>query len=221
MISAKEIVGVAESFASRSIGQNTEADALLLESATALGMVTTKDMFSLGAGAESLYLSELSRNLAEFLTDDARGLLRKEGGVMSLVDLWAVFNRARGGVELISPGDFEKAARLWEKLGLPVRLREFKNKLLVVQRYDWTDDKTVTQILAWIREVKPGMNATSGSQSFGRGVSAQEAAHRFGWSVGVASEELEMAEERGALCREESVEGLRFWENWILEEECE
>jgi ESCRT-II complex subunit VPS36 len=24
-----------------------------------------------------------------------------------------------------------------------------------------------------------------------------------------------MAEDRGALCREESDEGLKFWENWI------
>ena len=34
--------------------------------------------------------------------------------------------------------------------------------------------------------------------------------------MGVASEELEMAEEKGALCREEGIEGLRFWENWIV-----
>jgi len=53
-------------------------------------------------------------------------------------------------------------------------------------------------------------------QSFGRGVTAQDAADHFGWSIGVAAEELEMAEEKGALCREESIEGLRFWENWFV-----
>jgi ESCRT-II complex subunit VPS36 len=26
-----------------------------------------------------------------------------------------------------------------------------------------------------------------------------------------------MAEEKGALCREEGIEGLKFWENWIDE----
>ena len=50
---------------------------------------------------------------------------------------------------------------------------------------------------------------------FGRGVTARDAAERFGWSIGVAEEELEMAEERGVLCREESIEGLTFWENFI------
>ncbi|MCJ1429555.1 hypothetical protein MMC29_007470, partial [Sticta canariensis] len=223
MASAKEIVTLAESFAKTSADGSSDASALLLESATALGMVTTKDMLGSSSGSGSLYLSELSRNLAEYLTDDARGILKKEGGIMSLVDLWAVFNRARGGVDLISPADFEKATRLWEKLNLPVRLRQFKNGLLVVQRHDWTDDKTIAQLLGWfqdLRKIPPlaGDDVKWDWQAFGRGVTAQEAARQFGWSVGVASEELEMAEERGVLCREEGVEGLRFWENFLLED---
>ncbi|KAL8890439.1 MAG: hypothetical protein Q9215_002406 [Flavoplaca cf. flavocitrina] len=220
MASAKEVVALAEKFAHKSTHQGTDGDALLVESATALGMVTTKDMLGSKSGSESLYLSELSRNVAEYLTDDAKGVLRKEGGIMSLVDLWAVFNRTRGGVELVSPADFEKAARLWEKLSLPVRLRQFKNGLLVVQRHDRTDDKTVTQLLAWLQElhVVPPMEDVGWDwKTFGRGVTAQEAAVRFGWSIGVAGEELEMAEEKGALCRDEGVEGTKYWENWLSE----
>ena len=219
MASAKEIVALAESFAARSADVSPEANALINESAAALGMVTTKDMLGSKSGSDSLYLSELSRNLAEYLTDDRQGVLRKEGGIMSLVDLWAMFNRARNGVELISPVDFEKAARQWGKLGLPIRLREFKNGLLVVQSHDRTDEKTIAQLLAWLRtthEVPPTDEMTWDWQKLGRGVTVQETASHFGWSVGVATEELEMAEEKGALCREDSVEGLRFWENWIL-----
>lgn len=219
--SAKDIVALAESFAKQSEDGFSDASALLLESATALGMVTTKDMLGSGASSETLYLSELSRNLAEYLTDDARGILRKEGGIMSLVDLWAVFSRARGGVDLVGPSEFEKATRLWEKLSLPVRLRQFKNGLLVVQRHDWTDDKTIAQLLAWFQELhqtSPPGDVGWDWATFGRGVTAQETAQKFGWSVGVANEELEMAEEKGVLCREESVEGLRFWENFIVDE---
>ena len=219
MASAKEIMALAESFAKKSGDGSTEANQLIAESAKALDMVTTKDMLGSSSRSESLYLSEMSRNLAEYLTDDAKGVLRKEGGIMSLVDLWAVFNRARGGVELISPMEFEKAARLWEKLKLPIRLRQFKNGLLVVQQADRTDDKTVAQLLAWLQELHyfpPSDDIHWDFERFGRGITAQEAAQRFGWSVGVASEELEMAEEKGALCREEGVEGLRFWENWIV-----
>jgi ESCRT-II complex subunit VPS36 len=219
MASAKDIIALAESFAAKSTDSEFTASALLGESAAALGMATTKDMLGSSSGSDSLYLSELSRTLAEYLTDDRQGILRREGGIISLVDLWASFNRARNGVELVSPVDFEKAARLWEKLSLPVRLRKFKNGLLVVQRSDWTDDKTIAQILSWLKgfhELPPAHECHWDWVKFGKGVTAQETASKFGWSVGVATEELEMAEEKGVLCREEGIEGLRFWENWFL-----
>lgn len=222
MASAKEIIALAESFANKSGDASADANQIIADSAKALSMVTTKEMLGSSASSESLYLSELSRNLAEYLTDDSKGVLRKEGGIMSLVDLWAVFNRARGGVELISPVEFEKAARLWEKLKLPVRLRQFKNGLLVVQQANRTDDKTIAQLLSWLQELHlspPSIHMAWDVEKFGRGITAQEAAQRFGWSVGVANEELEMAEEKGALCREEGVEGLRFWDNWILHDD--
>lgn len=224
MASAKEIVALAESFAKKSDDGSADANQIIADSAKALSMVTTKNVLGSSAGSESLYLSELSRDLAEYLTDDSKSVLRKEGGIMSLVDLWAVFNRARGGVELVSPLEFEKAARLWEKLKLPVRLRQFKNGLLIVQQADRTDDKTIAQLLAWFQELHsslPTTNVPWDVETFGRGIAAQEAAQRFGWSVGVANEELEMAEEKGALCREEGVEGLRFWENWMLDDDTE
>ena len=223
MASAKEIIALAESFAKRSDQGSSDANQLIAESAKALDMVTTRDMLGSSAGSESLYLSEMSRNIAEYLTDDRKGILRNEGGIMSLVDLWAVFNRARGGVELISPVDFQKAAGLWEKLNLPVRLRHFKNGLLVVQQSDRTDDKTIAQLLSWLQELHhsalPCDNICTSPEIFGKGVTVQETAHHFGWSVGVANEELEMAEEKGMLCREEGVEGLRFWENWIVNDD--
>lgn len=224
MASAKQIVALAETLA-RESGMTSsegspETSAVLSESAAALGMVTTKDM--LNSGSESLYLSELARDLAEYLTDDRKGILQREGGIMSLIDLWAVFNRSRNGVELASPSDFQKAAELWEKLKLPVRLRRFKSGLLVVQRYDWSDEKTIEKLQAWMEELRripPDDPVPWDWSLFGRAVTAQEAAHRFKWSVGVATEELEMAEDRGVLCREEGIEGLRFWHNYISSRE--
>ena len=216
MSSAKEIIALAEDFASKFSNATPEASAILSESAAALGMTTTRDMLHANSTSDTLYVSELARTLAEYLTDDYRGVLKREGGVMSLVDLWAVFNRARNGVELVSPVDFERAARLWENLGLPVRLREFKNGLLVAQRHDWTDDKIIAQLLVWLQTLHSTVsNSPWDVASFGLGITAVEAAAHFGWSIGVATEELEMAEEKGALCREEGVEGIKFWENHI------
>lgn len=221
MSSAKEVIALAERFARQTNnGQgnaSAEENAILAESASQLGLVTTKDIVG-GGSSESLYLSELARNLAEFLTDDSRGVLKKAGGIITLVDLWAMFNRARGGVELVSPADFEKAARLWSKLKLPVRLRTFRSGVMVVQSRERTDGTTVRAILAWLKdlhEFPPDCDVPWDWQEFGRGVTAQEAAERFGWSLGVAEEELLMAEERGELCREEGLEGLKFWVNYI------
>lgn len=223
MASAKEIVALAEDFARQvkgaSGGSSASENALLADSVSQLGLITTKDIVgSSGSGGDSLYLSELARTLAEFLTDDRRGVLRKAGGIISLVDLWAMFNRARGGVELVSPADFEKAANLWEKLGLPVRLRTFKSGVKVVQSRDRTDETTIKALLSWMRELHetpPEREVPWDWRMFGRGVTARDVAERFGWSIGVAEEELEMAEERGVLCREEGIEGLKFWENFI------
>lgn len=222
MTSAKEVIAMAEQFRAQSSSADSitpEARSLLNESASALGLTTTKDMLGSGSTSENLYVTELSRNLAEFLTDDRRGVLRREGGIISLVDLWAVFNRLRNGIELVSPLDFEKAAKMWETLQLPIRLRRFKSGLLVVQERSRTDEKTIASILAWLRE--SSMDGLAGQLSgevaalkgFGRSTTAQEAAERFGWSVGVASEELEMAEDIGAICRDQCLDGVRFWEN--------
>lgn len=222
MASAKDIVALAETFARQVKGaggaSSGSENALLAESASQLGLIATKDIVGSGGSGDSLYQSELARTLAEFLTDDARGVLRKAGGIISLVDLWAMFNRLRGGVELVSPADFEKAVNLWDKLGLPVRLRTFKSGVKVVQGRDRTDETTIRALLAWMQDLHnlpPDREVAWDWREFGRGVTARDAAERFGWSIGVAEEELEMAEERGVLCREEGIEGLKFWENFI------
>lgn len=221
MSSAKEVIALAERYARQSNGvsggASAEDAAILAKSASQLGLVTTKDIVG-GGSAETLYLSELSRNLAEFLTDDSRGVLKRAGGIITLVDLWAMFNRARGGVELVSPRDFEKAARLWEELKLPVRLRTFRSGVMVVQGHNRTDDATIKSLLSWLddlHEFPPDRELSWDWREFGRGVTGLETAQRFGWSIGVAEEELLMAEEQGALCREEGLEGLKFWKNYI------
>ena len=226
MASAKEIINLAESLASSNQPNDTGSE-VPTSSHTAdpnvllaqLNLTTTKDMLSSSkASSNNLYLTELCRSIAEFLTDDRRAILKSAGGVMSLVDLWAVFNRARGGVELVSPSDFEAASQLFDKLTLPVRLRRFRSGLLVVQERSQTDAKTVQTLIDWLQTLKeypPDMEVSWDWRLWGRGVTAQETAERFGWSIGVASEELEMAEERGALCRENGIEGVKFWQNYL------
>lgn len=190
-----------------------------LDASSEPGMVATKDMLS--NASDKLYISELSRNLAEYVTDERRGLLRRRGGTMSLVDLWATFNRSRDGVELVSPLDFQKAAAAWSSLQLPVRLRQFKSGLLAVQYAYTSDERTIEHLKKWLEALRaqPANSPSWDWAHYGCGVTAQDAARQFGWSLGIANEELEMAEEKGALVREESIEGLKFWLNYLDEDE--
>lgn len=181
-------------------------------------MIATRDVLS--NTSEKLYISELARNLAEYVTDERRGLLRKRGGTMSLVDLWATFNRSRDGVELVSPSDFHKATAMWASLQMPVRLRQFKSGLLAVQYAYTSDERTIEQLQRWLETLRnsPLESAAWDFARYGCGVTAQDTAKKFGWSLGIANEELEMAEEKGALVREESIEGLKFWVNFFHED---
>lgn len=107
MQSAQQMVVLAESFAERlsagiAVGDgdvpqaDAEARALLSQSSRVLGLTmpaVTKEA-SAGGRGEVVYLSELCRQIGGYLLDT--GLLKREGGIMTLVDLWAVYNRARG-----------------------------------------------------------------------------------------------------------------------------
>lgn len=54
------------------------------------------------------------------LADFVKLPLEKSGGMIALVDVYCLFNRARG-TELISPEDLLQACALWEKLDVYAR----------------------------------------------------------------------------------------------------
>jgi ESCRT-II complex subunit VPS36 len=102
MSRAKDLIILAEQFASKlsSLPSSSSSDAriALCESSKVLGLSTpivTKEI----AGGNDAYWSELARQIAEFLTSTEnrnQSILRKEGGIIPLIDLFAIYNRARG-----------------------------------------------------------------------------------------------------------------------------
>lgn len=203
---AKEVIKLAESYALHLEKEEQKDSSLaarraLRQSSEALGLksnIVTKEM----SHDQELFHQELARQIAEFL--DSGSVLSQEGGVISLVDLFAIYNRARG-ISLISPKDLHAACSQFERLKLPIRLRKFKSGLLVVQESYRTPRVIIRNLLNWIR-----------SLDHDEGISAHEASSKFGWSVTVAVEELEMAEQHGAICRDEQLSGTRFFENQIV-----
>ncbi|KAM7266008.1 hypothetical protein ACFE04_003691 [Oxalis oulophora] len=152
--------------------------------------------------AGALYHQQLSRQLADFVTIP----LEKAGGMINLIDIYCVFNRARG-TELISPDDLLQACTLWQKFDVPVMLRKFDSGVMVIQSKSHSDEEVFTRIKALV--TKP--------EALRTGISASDAAMTLGIAPAMAKEHLLNAEIKGLLCREISPDGFRFYINLFPE----
>lgn len=162
--------------------------------------------------AGTRYHQQLARQLADFLSSPpggrpaARTLLDRFGGMMTLPDVFSIFNRARG-TELVSPADLLTTARLLGPTRLGMSLRKFASGVLVIQA-DTHSDKAVGE-----RLVKAAEAAGKGAGGWGEGLVATQVARDLRVSVTLAVEHLRTAEAAGMLCRDESVEGTRYYVN--------
>ncbi|KAJ3025744.1 UNVERIFIED_CONTAM: Vacuolar protein-sorting-associated protein 36 [Siphonaria sp. JEL0065] len=153
------------------------------------------------------YTQELCKELSDYLNK----VIKRYGGMIALTDLYCIFNRARG-VALISPQDLQKSAALFESLGLPYRLRKFDSGLFVVHSSDYSDDAIATRVLAHVQRV----GGTGNVGDWGNGVTCLDIASLEGVSIVLAKELLLITEKYGLVCRDDSVEGLRFYDNVIV-----
>ncbi|TGZ84155.1 Vps36-domain-containing protein [Ascodesmis nigricans] len=200
----KDLIALAESFKARFNSTPGDGDTVSSSLARSASDITqhlnliSKDQ--LPSGDEAGWIDELSRQVADFLLTNK--ILQREGGVMTLIDVFAVLNRARAGIDLISPSDLKKAVDRFSALKLPVRCKKMKSGLVVVRDAGRTEEVVARQVREWL--------------GWDMGVTVRDAAEKFGWSLGVAQEELEEAERRGWVCREVGIEGVRFWGNRFL-----
>ena len=121
--------------------------------------------------------------------------------MMLVADAFCLANRARG-LDLVSPQDVLKACECMQALSLPVRLRKFHSGVLVVELATLSDDELVQELALLACE-----------QGF---LTASRLAARNHISAVLAAEQLLLAEARGLLCRDDAVEGLRFYQNKFL-----
>uniref|UniRef100_A0A5B7CAP6 Vacuolar protein-sorting-associated protein 36 n=1 Tax=Davidia involucrata TaxID=16924 RepID=A0A5B7CAP6_DAVIN len=152
--------------------------------------------------AGALYHQQLSRQLADFVKIP----LEKAGGMISLVDIYCFFNRARG-TELISPDDLLQACSLWEKFDVPVMLRKFDSGVMVIQNKSHSDEEVFARIKSLVQ----------GPEALRTGISASDAAMTLGIAPAMAKEHLLAAESKGLLCRDVSPDGFRFYINLFQE----
>ncbi|GMH07854.1 hypothetical protein Nepgr_009694 [Nepenthes gracilis] len=163
-----------------------------------VGIITPVTKESAGA----LYHQQLSRQLADFVKIP----LERAGGMINLIDIYCLFNRACG-TELISPDDLLQACSLWEKFDVPVMLRKFDSGVMVIQNRAHSDDEVFARIKALV--LKP--------DALRAGISASDAAMMLGIAPAMAKEHLLNAESKGLLCRDISPDGFRFFVNLFQE----
>ncbi|QCD85809.1 ESCRT-II complex subunit VPS36 [Vigna unguiculata] len=152
--------------------------------------------------AGALYHQQLSRQLADFVKIP----LEKAGGIINLIDIYCLFNRARG-TELISPDDLLQACSLWEKFDVPVVLRKFDSGVMVIQTKSHSDEEVFNKVKMLV--MKP--------DALRAGISASDAARTLGVAPAMAKEHLLSAESKGLLCRDVSPDGFRFYINLFPE----
>ncbi|XP_057980466.1 vacuolar protein sorting-associated protein 36 isoform X1 [Malania oleifera] len=152
--------------------------------------------------AGALYHQQLSRQLADFIKIP----LERAGGMINLIDVYCLFNRARG-TELISPEDLLRACSIWEKFDVPVMLRKFDSGVMVIQNKSHSDNEVFARIKSLV--LKP--------DALQKGVSASDAAMTLGIAPAMAKEHLLSAESKGLLCRDISPDGFRFYINMFHE----
>lgn len=88
----------------------------------------------------SLYpgIQGVTKDVCLQLADFLSARLPAHAGIMSLPDVFCLFNRVRG-TELVSPDDLLAAVRLFPSIGAPLHLRTFASGLLVVQSSSHSD----------------------------------------------------------------------------------
>ncbi|CAJ1977992.1 unnamed protein product [Sphenostylis stenocarpa] len=209
MSKAKEMVMLAEKMRLKLLtGSNSQTNATndeemgskeeMQDWLLSVGIISPVTKESAGA----LYHQQLSRQLADFV----KVPLEKSGGMINLIDIYCLFNRARG-TELISPDDLLQACSLWEKFDVPVVLRKFDSGVMVIQTKSHSDEEVFNKVKMLV--MKP--------DALRAGISASDAARTLGVAPAMAKEHLLSAESKGLLCRDISPDGFRFYINLFPE----
>ncbi|XP_032878154.1 vacuolar protein-sorting-associated protein 36 [Amblyraja radiata] len=199
MKKAKEMVDLSKSIANKikeKQGDISEDETIRFKSyLLSMGIADPVTRETHGSGTH--YHMQLAKQLVAML----HAPLEEQGGMMALTEVYCLTNRARG-MELLSPEDLVNACKMFEALELPMRLRVFDSGVMVVQLQSHNEDEMIASALETVSE---------------RGfLSSEEYAKLVGISVLLAKERLLLAEKFGHLCRDDSVESLRFYPNLFL-----
>jgi ESCRT-II complex subunit VPS36 len=192
---------------SDSVRSDTEKLASMIES---MGMTSALSKKQSGG---SMYHRQLARQMVDYLRQT--NMLTNAGGMMSLTDVYCLFNRARG-TNLISPEDFLRCIDLMKELNLGVSKRSFPSGVMVIQD-DAFDDVAMGKKLTELASSSLGrqkQTGTDNSEEFScGGITTTDVCRSLNMTALLANEHLLSAEQSGWLCRDATIEGVRFFPN--------
>ena len=137
MEKAKDMVALLEKYAHQQKRKGDEEGDDLSGFLLDLGIVNPVTKQNAG----SSFHIELARQLADFLPP----VLESHHGILSLTNVYCIFNRARG-VALISPDDLIAASKLLNKMNLGIQFRKFPSGLLVIQSDQHGEEQVVQRL---------------------------------------------------------------------------
>lgn len=150
----------------------------------------------------SRYYEDLARQIAIIVTPL---MARKKQDQFTLSDVYCCFNRARG-MDLVSPYDIREACKLLQSLpDSQLKLYEYKSGLLVIQNQLCEDVEILDKTVELVEQAGC--------------LTALQLSARLTISVQLARQRLVEAESASKVCRDESIEGLKFYPNRFLQRE--
>lgn len=173
-----------------------------------MGMVSamSKDITS----SSSDYHELLARQLFDFLSRHASFSGADACGIMTLTDVYCLFNRARGA-NMISPDDLIESVKSMEKIGLGMKLREFEGSHVRVLQKANFDDQVLSQKLTVYIEQKEAQD-----HQLYFGITVLEASRVLNVTPLLANEILLGSERNGSFCRDVTLEGTRYYLNLFM-----
>ena len=156
----------------------------------------------------SMYHKQLARQIVDFLRHNDK--LTKAGGMMTLTDVYCLFNRARG-TNMISPDDLLKALDLMKDLGLGMSRRSFQSSGVLVIQDDAFDDEVMAKKLVDLASSSMKQKAEP-TDDIG-GITVIDVSRTLKIPALLANEQLQSAEQMGWLCRDSTIEGMRYFQN--------
>jgi len=192
MVKGKEMVILAERIAQKLSDVKTEGDETVELKSALLSIGISNPVTRESHGTGTSYHKSLGSELARMLD----GPLREAGGVLSVSEVYCRYNRARG-IELVSPEDVVNACKTLTPEQHGMELKKFSSGVLVVEGDNF---KSIMDNL--LQTIKANDCCT-----------AMNLSNVMSIPLLLAKERLQAAEQHGIVCRDETDDGIFFYEN--------